>query len=161
MKCHGFMLVLAGCLSLSCAATTFAQVTVAQKCEAAKLKAAGKDAACRANALARTALGGTSDLAACDTKLSTTYTNLETNLGCPTPLGADTSIVTDFVDTATICVNRMAIGLFPTPCCSDQGGPCAVDTDCCGGSPNGFIRGFPYFCYTAGGTAPGVCSVLQ
>jgi hypothetical protein len=159
MRCSGFMLVLAGCLSLSSAATTLA-VTPAQRCEAGKLKAAGKDAACRANALAKTALGGTGDLAACDTKLSATYTKLQASGGCTSSLGADASIVTDFVDTASACTNEMLSGNFPVGCCTAQGGACLVDNDCCGTSPNGFIRGTPYFCNKTGGT-PGFCDVLQ
>jgi len=162
----GFMLVLAGCLSLSSAATTLA-VTPAQKCEAGKLKAAGKDARCRANVLAKMALGGTGDLAACDTKLSDTYTKLQASGGCAMPNGADTSIVTDFIDTASVCTNQMLSGNFPGGCCTAQGGACIADNDCCGTSPSGFIRGNPYFCHCNNASASpcnasgGFCDILQ
>ena len=160
MRYSGLMFLLASCLSLSVGRTTLAASTPAQKCEAAKLKAAGKDAACRANALAKMVLGGTSDLAACDMKLSDAYTKLQAKGGCATPLGADASIVTDFVDTASACTNEMLSGNFPVGCCTAQGGTCLVNNDCCGTSPTGFIRGTPYFCNTTGGT-PGFCDVLQ
>jgi hypothetical protein len=155
-----FVLTVAACLSLSSAATVLAGATLAQKCEAGKLKAAGKAASCRANALAKVALGGTADPSVCDTKLQTVFAKLEAKGGCTTALGEDLGIVTNFVDTASACNAEMLSGTFPTACCSDQGQPCAVDNDCCGTSPSGFIRGTPYFCNTSGGTAPGFCDVL-
>ena len=160
MRSFGLALMIACSLSLSLAGTVLAGATAAQRCEAGKLKAAGKAAACRASALAKMALGGTGDLAACDMKLGEAFSKLEARGGCTTTLGEDVGIVTNFVDNASSCNAEMLSGTFPTACCKDQGQSCAEDNDCCGTSPSGFIRGTPYFCNTSGGTAPGFCDVL-
>jgi hypothetical protein len=157
MRCSSFMLVLAGGLILSFAASTLA-ATPAQTCEARKLKAAGKDASCRASALAKMVLGGTSDPAACDMKLAAVYAKLDASGNCATT--GDNSAATDFVDTAILCTNELVTGAFPSPCCTAQGGACLHDNDCCGPSPTGFKVGQPYFCNMTGGS-PGFCDVLQ